>query len=44
MGDHWTFQTALQFVEAAGHVDPWAEYAATRKVQQIGVAIRMLAG
>ncbi|WP_349675091.1 non-homologous end-joining DNA ligase LigD [Cupriavidus sp. SK-3] len=43
-GDHWTIQTALQRVEAAGYVDPWAEYADTRKVQQIGAAIRKLAG
>ena len=43
-GDHWTIQTALQRVEAAGYVDPWAEYADIRKVQQIGAAIRKLAG
>ncbi|QOT81966.1 hypothetical protein [Cupriavidus basilensis] len=43
-GDHWTIRTALQRVDAAGYVDPWAEYADTRKVQQIGTAIRKLAG
>ncbi|MGO4152050.1 DNA ligase D [Cupriavidus sp. YAF13] len=43
-GDHWTIQTALQRVEAAGYVDPWAGYADTRKEQQLGPAARRMLG
>ncbi len=43
-GDHWTIQTAVQRVEAVGYVDPWTEYAVTKKTQQLGPAVRRMAG
>lgn len=43
-GDHWTIQTAVQRVEAVGYVDPWTEYAVTRNTQQLGPAVRRMAG
>jgi bifunctional non-homologous end joining protein LigD len=42
-GDHWTIQTALPRVEAAGYADPWNAYFDTGKKQQLGPAIRRMA-